>query len=69
MIAGKQEKEFVYRCLMRPPAPGAVPIKGLRDMDFNEGRTLTGHYFWGTVVYANELTSEEVRHYDLEYVP
>ena len=55
-----------YRCLMRPPMPGAVPREGLNAVWFDEGETPSGHHYWGTAVYIRELTEEEISHYDLE---
>lgn len=57
---------YPYRCLMRPPMPGAIPKDGLDHVEFLEGHTLSGHYFWGTAVYTRKLTREEIDHYDLE---
>ena len=59
-------KKWVYLCLMRPPMPGAVPREGLDSVDFREGKTPTGHHYWGQAVYARKLTAEEIMHYDLE---
>lgn len=57
---------YPYRCLMRPPMPGAVPTDGLSFCDFREGKTLSGHHFWGTAVYNRKLTDEEIEHYELQ---
>lgn len=64
----KVQTEWAYRCLMRPPTPGAIPREGLDRCDYCDGTTLGGHYFWGTAVYTRELTEEEIRDYDLEYI-
>ena len=57
---------YPYRCLMRPPTPGAVPRVGLVECDFKEGTTPGGHHFWGTVVYNRKLDDQAIQHYDLE---
>lgn len=57
---------YPYRCLMRPPDPGAIPKDGLSYVEYKEGWTLCGHHFWGTAVYTRKLTTEEIEHYDLE---
>lgn len=60
---------FAYRCLMRPPGPGAVPADGLSFCTFREGTTLGGKHFWGSVVYNRKLTPEEIDRYELEPTP
>lgn len=57
---------YPYRCLMRPPDPGAVPRDGLEYVDYKAGTTLGGHHFWGTAVYNRELTQQEIADYELE---
>ena len=63
------KREWAYRCLMRPPTPGAVPKEGLDRADYCDGRTQGGHFFWGTVVYTRELSQQETDHYDLLPLP
>lgn len=63
-----EKKEWIYRCLMRPPCPGAVPRQGLDRCDYCDGTTPGGHYFWGTVVYTRPLSEDDVWQYDLEEV-
>lgn len=29
MFTGEEKQEWAYRCLMRPPVPGAIPREGL----------------------------------------
>lgn len=60
---------WAYRCIMRPPVPGAIPKDGLSYIDDHEGYTLSGHHYWGTALYTRELTAEETDHYDLIYAP
>lgn len=57
---------YPYRCLMRPPEPGAIPKDGLGYVDWKEGYTLGGHHFWGTAVYNRKLTRDEIEQYELE---
>lgn len=59
---------YPYRCLMRPPGPGAVPIDGLQYCEYREGTTLGGHYFWGIAVYNRKLSMEEVERWELEEI-
>lgn len=66
MLTGDCKKRFAYLCLMRPPAPGAIPREGLDFVDFKEGRSLSGHHYWGRAIYNRELTEDEIKHYDLE---
>ena len=60
---------YGYLCLMLPPYPGAIPKDGIERVNFKEGRALSGHFYWGRVMYSRELSEEEVRHYDLEKTP
>lgn len=65
-----EDKCYGYLCLMRPPTPGAVPIRGLVQCEDKEGVSLESrHHYWGRVVYNRELSEEEVRHYELERTP
>jgi len=66
MLTETQKQEYAYLCLMRPPVPGAVPREGLDSVDFKEGHSLSGHHYWGHVIYNRRLTEEEAHHYDLE---
>lgn len=59
---------YRYACLMRPPAPGAVPRAGLVETKCIEGITPKGHHAWGWTSYDHELTPEDIRHYELEYL-
>lgn len=57
----------IYRMLMRPPTPGALPGDGLIQVDDRCGFSeKSGHHYWGTVEYIRELTKEELEHYDME---
>lgn len=66
MFTGNEKEKWAYHCLMRPPTPGAIPRESLDYLDFREGTTLSGHHYWGSVVYVRKLSEEEVEHYDLE---
>lgn len=68
MFTGEEKQEWAYRCLMRPPVPGAIPREGLDRVDYREGNTLSGHYYYGTVTYTRKLADWEIRHYDLEEI-
>ena len=57
---------YGYYCLMRPPMPGAVPRDGMVRCEAKEGTALSGHHYWGRVMYERKLTDYEVKHYDLE---
>ena len=57
--------EYIYKTLLRPPGPGAVPRDGLLWTDCNETRSDNRHY-WGHAVYSRKLTKEECEHYDME---
>ena len=57
---------YCYAMLMRPPAPGALPGKGLVHVDCNEGETLKGHHYWGIALYDRQLSKDEMEHYDME---
>ena len=66
MFTADYQKRYAYLCLMRPPTPGAVPREGLDFVDFREGKSLSGHHYWGHAVYKRQLTPQEMDHYDLE---
>ena len=57
---------YGYLCLMRPPMPGAVPRDGLTHCEEKDDYSISGHHYWGRVVYNRKLTEDEIRHYDLE---
>ena len=59
-------KQYTYRLLMRPPAPGTVPREGLLEAADRESWQ-NGKHYWGSVTYNRELTKEEVEHYELEF--
>ena len=66
MLSADYKKQWAYLCLMRPPTPGAIPKEGLDFVDFREGKSLSGHHYWGHAVYNRKLSDEEIYHYDLE---
>lgn len=73
IVGGREMQEektrWLYRCVMRPPSPGAVPRDGLINCDFTEWVDLHGKHYWGRVVYNRRLTKKEIADYELEYVP
>ena len=62
----EEKTRWIYRCRMRPPSPGAVPMDGLINCDFTEKISLQGNHYWGTVTYNRRLTKKEVAEYELE---
>lgn len=63
---------YWYYTTQRPPAPGAVPKRGLVDMYEYEYRLYVpaiGRKAWGSVVYDRELTQEEIEDYELVQMP
>ena len=57
---------YSYALLMRPPAPGALPKEGLIHVSYLQGKTASGHYYWGSAEYNRRLTEEELKQYDME---
>ena len=68
MLTDENRKKlfYPYRCLMRPPTPGAIPIDGLLYVDGKERKTLDGRHIWGIAVYTRKLSPEEVERFELE---
>ena len=63
-------KLYNYYLLHRPPAPGALPTKGLfRIKDFNGSRQCEKimNRAWGLALYTRRLELEEVKQYELAY--
>lgn len=63
-------KLYKYYLLRRPPAPGALPTKGLfRIKDFNGCKLCKriGNKAWGLALYTRRLEPEEVRQCELAY--
>ena len=61
-----------YYLTQRPPAPGAMPRRGLIDFYEYENRLfveIIGREAWGSVVYDRPLTHEEVDEYELVPMP
>ena len=57
---------------MRPPAPGAVPTRGLVEMEsFDQRRyvEIVDRMAWGWVGYKEPLTPSEVAEYELISAP
>ena len=59
---------YRYVCLMRPPAPGAIPSNGLREAHQKEGVAPSGHKALGYCDYMRPLDELETDSYDLEYL-
>ena len=64
-----KNKNIVYRyaCRLRPPGPGAVPKDGLIYCNCNEIEGYEHHY-WGYCEYDHQLSDEDMKHYDLDFV-
>ena len=58
---------YVYGTRLRPPGPGCIPVRGLKDMDFTEF-TVNGRHYWGTASYDRELMEAELEHYDMDKI-
>ena len=59
---------YRYACLMRPPAPGAIPTDGLREAHQARGVAPSGHQALGYCDYTRELTELETDAYEMEYL-
>ena len=57
---------YCYLMRMRPPGPGAVPLEGLRMIDYDE-EDKDGRHYWGHAYYKRELTKEEMEHYEMDF--
>lgn len=60
------ENLYRYHLLMRPPTPGAIPIRGLVTLHDEEGTAPSGHHTWGWAVYNRKLSDLEVYNFELE---
>lgn len=60
---------YQYACQMRPPAPGAVPVRNLVNV-VGEHIPISGtdRHYWGLVEYSQPLTDEEIDMYELDPV-
>ena len=63
-----KDKLYEYAELFREPGPGAVPTEGLLYCKYERFQTPTGYLAWGSAVYNRELTQEEIKNYELEYI-
>ena len=59
-------KRYRYFTLMRPPAPGAIPIEGLIECGEYEGTAPSGHHHWGYAIYNRKLSDSEIYNWELE---
>lgn len=63
---------YPYFCLMRPPAPGTVPTRGLVEMESFDRRSyveIVDRMAWGWVGYDHPLSPSEVDEYELVSAP
>lgn len=58
---------YIYVCRMRPPAPGAVPMHGLIDVDYDL-IWYKGKQCWGSVRYDRKLSEKELEVFELAYL-
>ena len=63
-----KSKLYEYATLFREPGPGAVPTDGLLYCKYERFQTPSGYLTWGYAVYNRELTKEEIKNYELEYI-
>ena len=58
---------YRYYCIMRPPAPGAIPNGAQDVVSYDERRYVPeiDRMAWGYVQYCRELTMHEVADYEL----
>ena len=56
-----------YFCIMRPPAPGAIPAGAQSVMDFEQRAFIPEiqREAWGYALYDRQLTDDEIWEYDL----
>lgn len=55
-----------YVTLRRPPAPGAIPMKGLEEVTtFNCRQKIGKKECWGVLAYNRQLTQAEINDYEL----
>lgn len=59
-------ERYRYLLLMRPPTPGAIPIKGLLECREEEGTSPSGHHTWGWALYNRKLSDQEINNFELE---
>lgn len=59
---------YRYYCRMRPPAPGAIPKRNLKDA-VAAHINIVGfdRHMWGFADYTEPLTDEEIEEYELVY--
>lgn len=61
-------KRYRYGCLLRPPAPGAVPSFGLCSVQYNDEPNENSAARWGWVEYDRPLTAKEIEQYELVHL-
>lgn len=60
-----------YYCIMRPPAPGAIPTGAHKIVIYDERMYVPeiDRMAWGWVEYAEPLTPAEISEYELISAP
>lgn len=62
-------KVYQYACRLRPPAPGAIPMRNLHlAYDGKIAIVGTDRHYWGMVEYTQPLTDEEIDMYELDQI-
>lgn len=59
---------YIYYTPQRPPAPGAIPARGLMSTHTFADRSYVkqlGRRVWGMAIYDRELTQTEIEDYEL----
>lgn len=62
---------FRYYCIMRPPAPGAIPKGALRAKSYSDRNYIPeiDRMAWGYVEYDEALTCDDIRNFELIAAP
>lgn len=66
---GSTKERYRYYYLMRPPAPGCQPERGLVEVKAFDRRTYIeeiAHGAWGWCEYSRALTTDEADDFELE---
>lgn len=58
---------YRYYCIMRPPAPGAIPAGAREVEDYGERCYIPeiDRMAWGWIEYDNPLTPQKIANYEL----
>lgn len=68
-LAPRTDGKFLYFTLLRPPAPGAIPAKGLVKVETFAMRTYIpaiGRWAYGSALYDRQLTNAELLDFELQ---